>query len=119
MKICQVTLNNINNGAVNDLFLEALKKVLNNIADPNTSPAEMRKINIEISVKPHSDRTFAEINLRVTTKLAQPAAVSSRFFIENINGEPMAIYENLNQPYLFDIETNKVKEEKKLNQEAM
>jgi hypothetical protein len=48
----QVTLETLNSGAVIDLFEAEWRKLLNNIQDPNTKPDAVRKVKIEIAVKP-------------------------------------------------------------------
>jgi hypothetical protein len=65
-----VTLETLNSGAVTDLFEDAWQKLLGNIQDPNTRPDAVRKVKIEIAVKPAKDRRNASTSVSVTQTLA-------------------------------------------------
>jgi hypothetical protein len=60
----------LNSGAILDLFDDAWKKLINNIQDPNTKPDAVRKLKIEIAVKPAKDRMNASTSVSVTPALA-------------------------------------------------
>lgn len=68
-----VTLEDVNNGAVGELFQEEFKKLLKNLADENTSWKTQRGITINLKVKLNSEeRTSATTMVEVTTKTAPP-----------------------------------------------
>lgn len=71
-------LSDFNGGIIDDLFQEEFDKVLENIADDNTSPKASREINIKITIKPDEARGFATTRIDVKSKLAnvEPSAGS-------------------------------------------
>jgi hypothetical protein len=68
-----ITLNDVNNGAVTDLFEDEFKKLLNNLADEDTSWKTQREISIKLKVKLNSEeRNSAVSMIEVVSKLAPP-----------------------------------------------
>ena len=68
-----VTLDQVNNGAISELFKVEHQKLLNNLADENTSWKTQREITIKLKVKLTSEeRTNAVSMVEVTTKTAPP-----------------------------------------------
>ena len=65
-----INLETLNSGAIMDLFNVEWPKLLQNINDPNTKPDAVRKLKIEIAVKPAKDRRNATTSVSVTTNLA-------------------------------------------------
>lgn len=66
----QVSLAELQHGAVIELFDDQLRKVLDNIADINTKPDQVRKIKIELAIKPDKSRKVANTMLSVSASLA-------------------------------------------------
>ena len=101
MERTKVDLSTLSGGAANDYFAEAMKKVLENIEDVNTSPTAVRGITLTIKIKPSEDRMTATTVLDVTTKLAtiKPYA-KSMFFSRESDGELCAYEENIQQNVL-------------------
>ena len=61
----------LNNGAINDLFVPELKKVLDNIADENTNWKPVREIVIKVKIRPLNEkRNNASSIIEVYSKLA-------------------------------------------------
>jgi hypothetical protein len=68
-----ITLNDVNNGAVTELFEAEFKKLLNNLADEDTSWKKQRSITVSLKVKLNSEeRTSAVSMVEVKTDLAPP-----------------------------------------------
>ena len=65
-----INLETLNSGAVLDLFDVEWKKLLQNIYDQNTKPDAVRKVKIEIAVKPAKDRRNASTSVSVKSTLA-------------------------------------------------
>ena len=65
-----VDLASLNKGAVADLFEREWQKVLDNIQDINTDPKALRKVTIEIKVRPSEDRNKADTTIQVKSALA-------------------------------------------------
>jgi hypothetical protein len=85
-----IDLNTLNSGAVLDLFAVEWQKLLDNINDPNTKPNAVRKLKIEIAVKPAEDRRNAESSVSVTTNLASIMPHKSSIVIGVEDGKVMA-----------------------------
>jgi hypothetical protein len=99
----QVTLETLNSGAVIDLFEAEWRKLLNNIQDPNTKPDAVRKVKIEIAVKPAKDRRNASTSVSVTASLATIVPHEASIVIGVENGETQAYAFDPNQKSLdFD-----------------
>lgn len=79
----KIRLDTLQHGAVVDLFDEELAKVLDNIADENTKPDDVRKITIELSIKPDKTRSTAETSLKVTSKIAGIKPQTSFLFFDH------------------------------------
>ncbi|MDR0717993.1 MAG: hypothetical protein LBF78_00035 [Treponema sp.] len=101
----QVTLETLNSGAVIDLFEAEWRKLLNNIQDPNTKPDAVRKVKIEIAIKPAKDRRNASTSVSVTASLASIVPHEASIVIGVENGEAQAYAFDPNQKTLdFDEE---------------
>lgn len=70
-----VSIEDINNGAISDLFSTEFKKVLNNLADENTSWKTQREVNIKLKIKLNSEKRDSAVSMvEVTAKIAPPKA---------------------------------------------
>ena len=78
-KFTEITaLTDINNGAVMELFDEEFQKLLNNLADENTSWKTQREVTIKLKVKLSNEmRDSATTIVDVSAKLAPPKANES------------------------------------------
>jgi hypothetical protein len=90
-KMKEVTLDTFQHGAVLDLFDDEMKAVIANIADINTDPAAVRKVTIELSIKPDKTRRNAEVTLKVTSKLAHTKPQASFMFFDRVDGKLVAL----------------------------
>ena len=72
-----VTLDNLGGGMACELFAIELRRVLEDIDDPNSDPKTKRRITREFIFEPTQDRSFANITIVAKTKLAgfQPQGV--------------------------------------------
>lgn len=97
----EVTLENIGNGVVGDLFAREMGNVLANIADLNTSAKEKREINIKVIVVPNEEREIGFVEIKCQSKLPGAKAKAAMFDIVNQHGKQVAIQSNLQQQSLF------------------
>lgn len=65
----KLTIANIARGAVVEQFDSELEKVLENIMDPNTDPKKVRKIQINLQIKPNEKRNMAEVKCQTKSSL--------------------------------------------------
>jgi len=93
----KVSIDNLNKGALPELFEEALQKVLNNIADENTNPEAVREIKISIKITPSKNRDQAAIQISVDPKLA-PIKSSSGFVLFNLEDDGIKAYTPIIEP---------------------
>lgn len=92
-----LNLLNIGRGNTNERFYRAIKEVLANIQDENTS-LKKREINIKVVVTPHKDRESADIGIWVTPKLEPTTPYQSQIILrQNLDGEVEA-HESIRVP---------------------
>ena len=103
----------LNQGAVEELFDPELKKVLNNLADNNTSWKAGREINIKIKLRLTSEsRDNAISEVSISSKLAQPKAHESNVFLDFDGKDVIALSKKEdNQPELINVTEFKKSEE--------
>lgn len=85
-----VTLDSLKAGGVLQLFDEELKKVLENIMDPNTEPEAVREVRLVVKIKPDRDRATAAVAIIPSAKLAPAVALGTRMFFGKKAGQVLA-----------------------------
>jgi hypothetical protein len=103
-----VTLESLNSGAVMELFDNAWQKLINNVQDHNTKPDAVRKVKIEITVKPAQDRRNAVTRVSVIPTLAPVVPHEASIIIGAENGKVQAYTFDPKQQVL-DLEDEKVR----------
>lgn len=94
-------LANLCSGAAEDLFQEVLKKVLENVFDPNTDATAARKIVLTVTLKPDADRSTLDAEVNADVKLAPVNGAHGKVFAGLRYGKPVATAFNLEQLMLF------------------
>ena len=75
-------------GAFMEQFDNELKKVLSNIADPNTDPRKARKITLTATLKADEDRDIVNFEVQSKATLVATKPVSTKVVIDmDSNGE--------------------------------
>jgi hypothetical protein len=97
-----VTLDTIANWALVELFQTELSRVLDNIADINTDPAQKRTITIAVELKPGAKRESADVKVKCSSKLAGILTVNTQFFLGKQAGKLVAVENDPRQGGLFD-----------------
>lgn len=86
----KISLMNLNGGIAVARFDHELRKVLDNINDPNTTLKE-RRIVLEVKIKPAEDRENLDIKTSVRPFLSEDAPIVSRAFMgSDLNGNSVA-----------------------------
>jgi hypothetical protein len=98
----QITLDNICNGAVEEVFQRELEYVLENIADVNTDPEAKRKISFEFTFEPFEDRSGAKIIFACKSKQAPVNAANGMMFLSRKGTNFIAIPHDPKQSRLFE-----------------
>lgn len=65
-----VSLATLANGVAVERFDYELNRVLENIADYNTSATAMREVTLKIKLKPNEERSFSIVDIHASSKLA-------------------------------------------------
>ena len=75
-------LSDLNNGSAEEQFAREWQKVLSNIRDPSTDSKRVRKITIEISIAPSTDRSSAKVMISSKSSLAPAKADENTVLFE-------------------------------------
>jgi hypothetical protein len=97
-----VDLTTIGQGAAIALFAAEWRKILDNIADPNTESEARRKITLEITLAPRKDRKSSQLTIDCKAKLAPHRGEAAQIFFGIVNGRREAVESNPAQVGLFD-----------------
>ena len=100
-----LNLENICNGGVPEVFERELSQVLENIADVNTDPEEVRKITFEFAFEPFKDRSGAMVRFRCKSKIAPVEEVAGQMFVQRRGTNLTAIAHDPKQARMFDGKT--------------
>ncbi|MCF8034692.1 MAG: hypothetical protein K9K66_04325 [Desulfarculaceae bacterium] len=90
----------IANGAAIKTFDRELAAMAENIMDPNTEAKAMRKVVLEVAIKPDKDRDVGLLTYKVKSTLAPPKPEEKRVFVFVKNGK--AVMAMGNRTPLFD-----------------
>lgn len=74
-------IGNICGGAVPEQFEHELKRILANIADPNTDPEAKRSLTLEFKFTPSPDRKAAVVSFACKSKVPGVNGVSGSIFM--------------------------------------
>lgn len=98
----KVMLETIGGGALRELFGAELERVMANIRDINTDPAQKRVITMTVELKPDAKREGADVKLRCSSKLAGIMTVNTQLFMGMKEGKLVAVESDVRQGALFD-----------------
>lgn len=108
-----VDLENFADGAVAERFNIELKKVLENLVDPNTDAKKKRKVQLTVTVKGNEKRELAEIEISAKTTLAPANAIETTIIIDRdkngITGKELK--SGIPGQTFFDSETGEIKDD--------
>jgi hypothetical protein len=102
--IREVDLENLNGGAIQELFDVEWKKIVDNIADLNTKPDAAREITIKVVIRPDKLRRTAVSKVAVTSKLPAMQPHESFVFFDRKDGDLVAYPDDPHQGKLEGIE---------------
>ena len=95
-----MSLSQMSNGAVEELYQEALDKVLQNIEDPNTDHKAKRVISLQMIITADEERKVGNVTINCSTKLAGVKGVRMGVYFGRHQGR-LAIVEAPKQEDLF------------------
>lgn len=83
-----LNLETLANGGFAERVNQAMKEVMENIADPNTPWKNKRKVIIDMTFEAKEDRDITNIDIITKTKLAPKESVHTKLIIDrNMDGE--------------------------------
>lgn len=83
-----LNLETLANGAFAERVNQAIKEVMENIADPNTPWKTKRKVTIDMTFEAKEDRDIAQIDIVAKTKIAPRESIHTKILIDrNLDGE--------------------------------
>ena len=100
-KLLNVNLENFAGGVIPEMFERELKRVLEDIDDPNTSPKKLREINIKIALRPDENRETCAFGVSVTSKICGVRPQSSILFLVRRGGRLQAFQSDPRQMDAF------------------
>lgn len=86
-----ITLAALNDGAAEELFQVALRRVLENLDDPNTHFKGKRRISLTLDFETDEERKSCRVHIACSTKLASARPSSTTLFVGRRNGELIAV----------------------------
>jgi hypothetical protein len=98
----KVSLGNICNGALEEVFQREWAQVLANIGDVNTDPEAKRKLTLELTVKPFKDRSGAQVTFHCKSKQVPVEAVEGTVFLRRQGMVLVAVPHDPQQIRMFD-----------------
>lgn len=66
----EISIETIGGGVIPERFDRELRRVLKNIADPNTHPKAKREITVKVTIKPSESREIASMTVSCSSKIA-------------------------------------------------
>lgn len=101
------SLDDLMDGGVRERFNDALRKVWDNVFDPNTSAKAKREIQLKVIIRPSERRDAASFDVDVIPKLAPPVPLSQTVMLQlGGDGEIIATERSNQIPGQLDIDGN-------------
>ncbi len=101
MKLEPVSLETLGQGALVEMFDRELRKVLEDIDDPNTKAEKIRTITIEVKIKPTESREAAAVQFNVHSKVAGLTPRGTVIHLAEHGGKLVALAQPPNQIEAF------------------
>lgn len=108
LKAQQITLATMAGGAVDELFIDAMAKVLTNIADPNTDHRFKREITLRFTIIPNEERNIGRMIVACATKRAAVKGIELGVYFGTQDGIQVAV-ESPRQTDLFPTAASLIK----------
>jgi hypothetical protein len=96
-----LSITNVCGGAVDEVFQRELAQVLANIGDVNTDAEAPRSIILEFKIKPFKDRSGAQVELAVKSKIVGIETTKGTMFLQRRGITMVAVPHDPRQARLF------------------
>lgn len=101
-QLVPLSLESLGSGGAMELFNLEVRRALENILDRNTDHRVVRRIAVELHIKPLDDkREQAAILIHVHSKLAAPKGLQSNVFLGYKDGQAVAVQYDPKQSDMF------------------
>jgi len=90
----QVDINSLSGGALTEKVNIELRKLAENVLDPNTKPDAVRTLTIQIKVKPNENRQVGTSEMTVKSQLAPSKGIPTSFVFD-FDAEGKAVMQEL------------------------
>lgn len=97
-----VTLYNLAQGAVLELFQVELQRALDDIADVNRKAEDPREVQFKVRLTPDGERESCLVAITARTKLGTLRTVNTQLFLGRQGGQNVAVEHNPKQSSLFE-----------------
>lgn len=99
----EITLANLAGGALMETASYELRKICENIADPNCKADAKRKLQINVLIEPDEKRQMAKVTYEVKSVMPGPDAGKTMAYIAMTpNSSALSLFEVETHPALFD-----------------
>jgi hypothetical protein len=102
----QLSIVNICQGAVPEVFARELAEVFENITDVNTVAEKKRRIVLTFEFSPYKDRSGASVSLQCKSALSSVEAIEGTIYLARQGGKLTAFTRDVRQELLFPGENN-------------
>lgn len=110
------SLDKLMSGAVSERFSDELKRVLENVLDPNTDAKKARKVQLTVTIKPNEKRNVANFSVEAKSTLAPPVPVATSVYIgKDKNGQVIAEEVTKEIPGTVDLFTGEIVKQNVVN----
>ncbi|KEQ25552.1 hypothetical protein [Paenibacillus tyrfis] len=89
-----ISIDQLAGGGASERIQRELNKIAENVLDPNTKPDAVRKLTIEVSIKPNEARQLGDAEITVKSSLA-PAKGLPSAFVFDYDGKGNAVMKEL------------------------
>lgn len=110
----EITLEKLGEGAVSEMFSEAVQKVVDNVLDLNTEARAKRSIVLKMTICPSENRNCATIQVEITPKFAPDKAFATRAMMGRDKHTGMGQMAEYTNRQLFDDDGVPAEEETKI-----
>jgi hypothetical protein len=98
----EVSLSNLCNGAIEEVFQREWAEVMRNIGDVNTPAEAKRKVTLELTLLPFKDRSGAQVSFSCRSKTVPVEQVEGTVFLQRRGASLVAINHDPKQIRMFD-----------------
>ena len=106
-----VSLETLGHGAAQELFVDELQKVLDNILDPNVKLEAVRKVTLDLTIRPKNQdgSVVIDYELIAKSKLVPNTGFGSRMYVSKQGGKAKAYEQKPQEPLFPESEEDKIR----------